>query len=61
MFGWLLGVCGMIMLWVVFEFGWIDIVLGFGNVVGLVIGCMMTKLVCVGRSNTSGQTQIMSL
>ena len=51
----------------VVEFGWVDIVLGFGNGVRLVVGrgfvvrCMMTKLVGVGQSNTSAQTQNVSL
>lgn len=49
------------------RFGWVDIFLGFGNGVGLVVGRgfvvrrMMTKLVGVDRSNTLAQTQIVSL
>lgn len=48
-------------------FGWVDIVLGFGNGVefvvrrGLFVERMMTKLIGVGRLNTSDQTQTMSL
>ena len=51
----------------VVGFGWADIVIGFGNVVGLVVGRglvverMMMKLVGVGISNTFGQTQTVSL
>lgn len=49
------------------RFGWVDIVVGFGNGVrlvlgwGFVVGHVMTKLVGVDRSNTSAQTQIVSL
>ena len=51
----------------VVQFGWVDDVFGFsiamGLVVGggLIVGRMMTKFIGVGRSNTSGQTQTMSL
>ena len=67
MFDWLLGVSGMVMLWVGYWVWWVDNVVGFGNIVrlfvgrGLVVRRMMTKLVGVGRSNISGQTQIVSL
>lgn len=42
-------------------FGWVDNVVDFGNIVRLVVGCMMMKLVGVGRPNRSGQTQTMLL
>lgn len=51
----------------VVRFGWVDIVVRFSNGVslvfgrGFVVGRMMMKLVGVSRSNTSAQTQTMSL
>ena len=45
----------------VVGFGWVKNVIVFDNIVGLVVGRMVTKLVGVGHSNTSGQTQIVSL
>ena len=51
----------------VVGFGWIDNVDGFGNVMGLVVGRgfvvgrIITKIIDVGRSNTSSQTEIVSL
>ena len=41
----------------VVGFGWVDIVLGRG----FVVGRMMTKLVGVDQSNTLAQTQIVAL
>ena len=41
----------------VFGFGWFDI--GVGQ--GLVVGRMMTKLVGMDQSNTSAQIQIVAL
>lgn len=35
-------------IWLIVGFGWVDNVVGFGNVVGLVVGRMMMKLVGVG-------------
>ena len=41
----------------VVRFGWVDIVLGRG----FVVGCLMTKLVGVDQSNTLAQTQTVAL
>lgn len=56
MFNWLLGVCDLVMLWC-----WL---LGIGRLTILFdicvnnhVGHIMTKLIGVGRSNTSGMTQ----
>lgn len=35
---------------------WVDNVIGFGSVVGLVVRRMMKKLIGVGQSNILGQT-----
>jgi hypothetical protein len=51
----------------VVGFGWVEILLGFGKGVGLivgrgfVVGRMMTKLVGVDQSNIVAQTQIVAL
>lgn len=39
----------------------VGLVLGFDNVMRLVVGCMITKPIGVDRSNTLGQTQTILL